>query len=71
MGEFQGSVTKGGLPTSSPGTASLAQPPCAALSGAGKRKKGRGGGGTHSHPGHPASPETGRPKVTRQPSLEP
>ena len=52
------------LPWSSlPGSA----PPLCGSRELGEREKGRGGGGTRSHPGHPTSPETGRPKVTRNP----
>lgn len=56
MGEFQGSVTKGGLPTSSPGIASLAQPPCVA-GGSWQAHGGRRGRG---HPQPPRPPRERR-----------
>lgn len=70
MGEFQGSVTKGGLPTSSPGIASLAQPPlCGSweLASPGRAE----GVGAPTATQAALQAETGRPKVTQQPFLEP
>lgn len=55
MGEFQGSVTKGGLPTSSPGIASLAQPPCVAL-GSWQAQEGQRGRGCPQPPRPPHKP---------------
>lgn len=66
MGEFQGPVTIGCRPTSSPGIASLGSAP---LGGSRSEHEERveEAGAPRGHPGHPLSPETGRPKVTGQP----
>lgn len=64
MGEFQGAVTIGCRPISSPGIASLGSAPLGGSQreGASKRGKDGGGGAPRGHPGHPL-----RPKVTQQP----
>lgn len=61
MGEFQGSVTKDGLPTSSPGIASLAQPPCVAL-GSWQAQEGQRGRGHPQPPRLPRKPGLGGPR---------
>lgn len=57
MGEFQGAVTTGGLPTSSPGIAFLCLPPTPSPGGHGSRsaQEGQRGQG-HPEPPRPPTP---------------